>query len=207
MASSDFDALALTLTRLAPLGEATLLALRAISAQRSIPRAGFLLRAGEQAESVYFLVSGLVREFYCDDQGAEHTRRFVREGELSGSLLDLLSLQPAVTYIQALEPTSVLTFSYARFDALCARHSDLQLVARRMIEHLYLCKTQREHAMLALSAEQRLAQWQGEYGAIDPRISRRHLASYLGITPEHLSRLRRAAVKRPARPRRTALPR
>ena len=61
----------------------------------------WLLHAGERAETAHFIVTGVAREFYTDETGAEHTRRFVSEREFTGSLLDLLSGQPAVTYVQA----------------------------------------------------------------------------------------------------------
>jgi len=185
------DALTSTLRRLAPIGDETVQALSALLTPRTFEPDAWLLRAGERAETAYFIVSGVAREFYSDETGAEHTRRFASEGEFTGSLLDLLSGQPAVTYVQALEVTQTLAFSYAQFDALCNRSRELQLLARRVVENLYICKAQREHAMLALSARQRLEQWLEEHAALDPRVSRRHLASYLGITPEHLSRLRR----------------
>jgi CRP-like cAMP-binding protein len=66
------------------------------------------------------------------------------------------------------------------------------VLARRNAEALYVRKAQREHEMLALPAAERYARWRREQPELDARVSRRQLASYLGITPEHLSRLRRA---------------
>jgi CRP-like cAMP-binding protein len=191
MRGPPFDALASTVRRLAPVDEETMRALLAIMEPRSFEPHAWLLRAGDRAEMAYFVTVGLVREFYGDDAGAEHTRRFAREGEFTGSLLDLLSGQLAVTNVQALEPTRTLALSYRQYEELCSRSPQLQLLARRVVEDLYVRKAQREHAMLSLSARQRLEQWRESHGALDSRVSRRHLASYLGITPEHLSRLRR----------------
>jgi CRP-like cAMP-binding protein len=190
MVEAEFAALAKSMQLLTPLAEPALAALRGIVVARAFPAEAWLLRAGESAKTAYFIAQGLVREFYCDEQGDEHTRRFCAAGDMTGSLLDLLSGRPALTYIRALEPTRTLAFDYRQFDALCARHADLQLCARRATEQLYIRKAQREYAMLALSARERLQQWQKEYPALDARVSRKHLASYLGITPEHLSRLR-----------------
>jgi CRP/FNR family transcriptional regulator, anaerobic regulatory protein len=194
MPTTEFqlDALVATLRRLAPIGDETMQALLAIVKPRSFEPETWLLRAGDHAQTAYFIVRGLAREFYSDEAGAEHTRRFVREGDFTGSLLDLLSGQPAVTNVQSLEPTRTLTLPYRAYDELCSRSPELQLLARRVVEDLYVRKAQREHAMLALSARQRLEQWQASHQELDSRVSRRHLASYLGITPEHLSRLRRA---------------
>jgi CRP-like cAMP-binding protein len=191
MRGPPFDALVSTLRRLTPVDHETLQALLTVMKPRSFEPESWLLRAGDRAETAYFVVAGLAREFYSDETGTEHTRRFVHEGEFTGSLLDLLSGQLAVTYVQALEPTHTLAVSYRQYEDLCSRSPALQLLARRMVENLYVRKAQREHAMLALSARQRLEQWRESHQALDSRVSRRHLASYLGITPEHLSRLRR----------------
>jgi CRP-like cAMP-binding protein len=151
-----------------------------------------LLSGGQKASHCFFIDTGLVREFYLGADGAQHTRTFLAEGQLTGSLLDLISKRPAITCIEALEPTVTLAFAYAEFDTLCARYPDLQQVARRFAEALYVRKAQREHAMLAFSASERYAQWLREQPGLDRRIQRQHLASYLGVSPEHLSRLQRS---------------
>jgi CRP-like cAMP-binding protein len=164
--------------KLSPLCPASRAAWEKLLSPRSFGAGEWLLRAGEQAHWSFFVVRGLVREFYVSDSGEEHTRVFVPEDQLTGSLLDLISGQPAVTWIQALE-------------ALCDRFPGLQRCARHFAERLYARKAKREYEMLALSAQQRHAQWLTEHAALDGRIRRQLLASYLGITPEHLSRLRR----------------
>jgi CRP-like cAMP-binding protein len=176
----------------------------ALATPRSFERGAWLLRGGERAVNCYYVGAGLVRELYLGERGHEHTRAFVAEGAFTGSLLDLLSVGPSVTWIQALEPTRTLTWRYADVDALCAKFPELHAVVRRWVEILYVRKTRREHEMLSLSAAERHARWLEEHQAIDGRVSRRHLASYLGVTPEHLSRLR--AAKHPGRTRRAAEP-
>jgi CRP-like cAMP-binding protein len=178
--------------RLAPLSERETRAIAPLLRPYSVPEGGWLLRAGERAEHSYFVLEGLVRELYVSEDGTEHTRVFVPEGQVTGSLLDLLSGEPSVTHIQALEPTSGLYLRYRALEALSATEPGIERLLRRSAEALYLRKARREHAMLALSAAQRYQQWLGEHPELDARVSRRHLASYLGVTPEHLSRLARA---------------
>src|SRR5437868_3885215 len=96
--------------------------LRSISSERSFAAGDWLLRAGERAEWCFLITEGLVRELYVSDSGEEHTRSFLGAGEATGSLLDLLSGQPAVTWIQALEPTRTVAFRYREFDALTKQH-------------------------------------------------------------------------------------
>ena len=63
------------------------------------------LEAGQRAQWCFYVVEGLVREYYIDEQGEEHTRAFADAGRFTGSLLDLLSGEPSVTWVQELEPT------------------------------------------------------------------------------------------------------
>jgi CRP-like cAMP-binding protein len=148
-----------------------------------------LLEGGARAEWLHVIRKGLVREYYVTADGDEHTRVFVSEGGVTGSLLDLAAGSPSVTWIQALEPTRTLAIRFADFNELAARYADMQTLARRHAEALAVRKTKREYEMLALPAATRLARWQAEHPDLDGRIIRRLLASYLGITPVHLSRI------------------
>ncbi len=179
----------------------TLAALERLALRRDFERGSWLLEGGERAEFLFLLTGGLVRELYVTPEGEEHTRSFVDAGAITGSLLDLLSGEPAVTWIQALEPTQTLAWRYADFDALARRTPELETLARRHAEALAVRKTRREFEMLALSAPERLARWRAEQPGVDRRITRKLLASYLGITPVHLSRIR-AATPGTARRRR-----
>jgi CRP-like cAMP-binding protein len=172
-------------------------ALAGLAEWRSFDAGAHLLQAGQRAERVFLIVRGLVREYYLAADGAEHTRAFVAEAGLTGSLRDLLSAAPSVTFVQALEPTETVAWSYPRFDALCDVHPALERAARRNAERLYVRKVEREHDMLALSAGERYRRWLEAYPHLVGRVTQRHLASYLGVTPEHLSRLRRPARTAP----------
>jgi CRP-like cAMP-binding protein len=181
---------------LAPVPDAAIARLAAVTVRRSFARGEWLLRGGERAQSCFLIVRGLVRELYVDADGVEHTRTFMPEGTVTGSLLDLLSGEPSITFIQAIEPTLTLAFPYADFDALCMQFMELTIAARRAAEALYVKKARREHEMLALGADERYARFLSEHPALAERVKQRHLASYLGVTPEHLSRLRAARAKR-----------
>ena len=175
-------------------------ALAVISSPRRFERGAMLLRAGQHAEWCHLVQTGLVREFYLGVDGHEHIRTFVRERDLTGSLYDLMSGLPAITSIEALEPTHTVAFRFADFERLCQKHHTLHVLARRVAERLYVRKIRREYDMLVLTASERLRRWLKEEPELDGRISRRHLAMYLGITPEHLSRLQ--TRMHPADPRR-----
>ncbi len=173
---------------------------------RQLEQGEFLLRAGERASQIYFVRSGLLREFALDHEGRSATRRFCDQGDLSGSLADLLSGAPAMTFIEALEPSSLWQIPWAQVDAMTHAWPDWQLLVRRVAENLYLRKTRREFEMLTLSAAQRYERFCAEHASLLARLPQHLIASYLGITPVHLSRLRgsgRSAPATAAKPGRT----
>ena len=136
--------------QLSPLSNASLHSVTTLLRPRQFDSSAWMLQAGQRAQWGFYVVSGLARELYIDARGEEHTRAFVAAGEFTGSLLDLLSHQPSVTWVQALEPTTVLAFSYADFDVLCDEHADIGRLARRVAESLYVRKARREYELLAL---------------------------------------------------------
>jgi len=148
-----------------------------------------LLSGGERAEWLFILERGLVREFYVSARGEEHTRVFVCEGGVTGSLLDLRSDAPSLTWIEALEPTRAFAIRFDAFNDLAARSPDIERLARLHAERMAIAKTMREYEMLALPASERLARWRRTHPHLEGRITRRLLASYLGVTPVHLSRI------------------
>ena len=186
----DADDLARSLLGFGEVAAAAIAALAALLTARAFQKDDWLLRGGERAQFLFFITRGLVREFYIDAAGAEHTRTFLKEGSFTGSLVDLISGRPAITWIQALEPVETLAFAYSDFTQLSDQHPSLQRTARRFVEDLYVRKVSREYQLQALSARERYELWIQDWGAIDSRIRRRDLASYLGMTPEYLSRLR-----------------
>jgi CRP-like cAMP-binding protein len=149
----------------------------------------FALRAGDWATHVFIVESGLLREYYLDREGRQATRSFSCEGSLSGSLADLLSGAPAVTYLEALEPTFVLSIPWAAIESTAQADMHWQILLRRIAERLYVQKVNREHTLLTLTAVERLALFKSSYPALWSRVPKHAIASYLGITPVHLSRL------------------
>src|SRR5262245_49387124 len=105
MRAADRETFASNLRSIAPLDARELAAVFALCTTARFDAGTWILRGGERAEHCYFILRGLVRELYVGENGEEHTRVFVRERQITGSLLDLLSGAPSVTWIQALERT------------------------------------------------------------------------------------------------------
>jgi CRP-like cAMP-binding protein len=174
--------------------DAQILPLMAHVQRKVLLNGAFALRAGERAAHVFIVESGLLREYHLDREGRQATRSFSSQGSLSGSLADLLSGSPAVTYLEALEPTTVLSIPWAAIESIAQADIHWQMLLRRIAERLYVQKVHREHAMLTLTAVERLALFKRSYPDLWDRVPKHAIASYLGITPVHLSRLSSAGL-------------
>ncbi len=147
-----------------------------------------------------------MREFYLDREGKQATRRFCVAGELSGSLADLLSQTPAAISIETLADCQILEFDWRAADALTHQHPSLMLLMRRFAEGLYRHKMQREFEMLTLSALERYQRFAQSAPELNAQLPRHMVASYLGMTPVHLSRIAagdKSPTSNPAPPEKT----
>ena len=156
------------------------------------------LEAGAAAVDCGTVLRGVMREFYPLADGGEATRGFSGPGDGIGSLSDLLSGQPARSSIVAETDTTAAIVSWAHVREVAARVPAWTRYLARVTEQLYITKANREYELLALDAGQRYQRFRSRYAAIEAAVALRHVASYIGITPEHLSRLRRRlGVPRP----------
>lgn len=181
--------LRLALDSLHPLSEPAWQAVQALARPLRSSPGQHLLQSGDRATEVFFLVEGLLREYYVDGGGHEATRRFCSAGALSGSLADLLQPGAAAAAIEVLAPSRVLALPWAQVDALAEQHPSLMKLLRRLAETLYVQKMQREFEMLTLPASERYQRFARQHADLDDRLPRHLVASYLGITPVHLSRI------------------
>jgi CRP-like cAMP-binding protein len=171
--------------------------LRPFIVRRRLGRREAFLSPGEVARSVAVVVHGVVRELFLSPDGREHNKAFCLEGELTGSLADLIAGRrgaPALARVEALEPTELAAFPVDAAAAALGPRWDY--IARISAEALLERKARREHALLTRSPEERWIDLTREAPHWVARIPLRHLASFLGITPEALSRIRRRVAAR-----------
>src|SRR5258706_7308847 len=170
------------------LDEAQLAAVARHVSVRRLVRGEAFLAAGDRATMCGTITDGLLREYFPLADGREVTRGFAGPGDPVGSLSDLLLDQPARSTVTAETAARVIVMPWPAL-----RDTAPQLVAQ-ITQRLYLAKAEREYELLALDAEARYARFRTRYAALEPAIAQRHVASYIGVTPEHLSRLRRRLV-------------
>jgi CRP-like cAMP-binding protein len=148
------------------------------------------VRSGEPTEVVGLVVRGIFRFYYLTYDGKEVTKSFCSEGEFIGAYGALLTHRPSSYTVEALEDCHVITIPFSLLEELSQDSLDWLLVRLRVVEQLYLKKEQRERQLLLYDAMSRYKQFLDAYPTYESRIRKYHIASYLGISPVSLSRIR-----------------
>ena len=180
--------------RWAPVPAVELAKAHAIFRQRRVPAGTLLQLAGQSAEDVSFIVRGLTRIYYVGERGSERTKGFRAEGELVCAYSAALGDAPSRQFIEALEPCDLLTARRSAFVRLCDGHPTWHSMLAAMTEQLFLDEERRHRALLTEDATTRYRTFLAERGDWAARLTQRQIAAYVGISPEALSRIRRARL-------------
>jgi len=162
---------------------------------KKLNRKDFLVKQGEKITEIGFLLSGSCRIFY-DKDGTEWTTYFCFENNLVASYASCLTDQPSTLNIQALEDCELLTFDYSVLVGLYKQFPVYETFGRKLAEYLFMGLDVRLAEQLMLSPEERYLKFLGSpvKRKITERIPQQYIASYLGITPVSLSRIRRRII-------------
>ncbi|PJZ71305.1 Crp/Fnr family transcriptional regulator [Leptospira perolatii] len=150
----------------------------------------FLVRQGEPASEFAFIISGVVKEFYTTEKGAAFIKTFCIPGEFTGSYFDLLSKQPSTASIEAVNACELAVAKFVDYFALFDEHPAWERVGRKVAESLFIKKAKREYELLALSPPERYLLFKKNLPQVEKLVPDYMIASYLGITPVALSRIR-----------------
>jgi len=154
------------------------------------PKKSFVLKEGEQEEYIYFVTQGIVKA-YVESQDKEHILNFVKEGHFVSSYISFLKKEPSRVNLLALEKTCILKLHMDDYFDLCSRFPSVDRFSRLMAEYLYSLKAEREIDLLTLTATERYLKLIKQQPDLLQRVPGKLLASYLGILPESLSRIRK----------------
>lgn len=155
-----------------------------------LKRREFFIRAGDVPQTIGFILSGVLRLYYIDDDGNEFTKSFCAENDFVGAYSALLLTQPSRLFIEALENSKLLVAKYSAYRSLSETHPCWQTVNCKIAEALFIKKEKRESSLLLDDAKTRYLSFLAEYPGLEDRLKQHYIASYLGITPVTLSRIR-----------------
>lgn len=164
--------------------------------EQSLKKGNHFIQEGQIAREIGFLTNGIIRAYYRNAEGNQYNKHFFTSPCFIGGYASLITGQPNQINQQALTDCMVLTANFGQFKALYSDHPDLESAARILAERFFVQKEQREIEIVLLDAEKRYQIFLREYPGLENRIPQYHIASYLGVTPTQLSRIRRKLAGR-----------
>jgi CRP-like cAMP-binding protein len=150
----------------------------------------FVIRSGEICRHVSFINKGLVRIFHLAE-GKEICVGFARENEYFSSYTSFLTSQPSYENIEALEDCELVNLSYTDMQAIYKSNPVFETFGRKIAEMLFIMISSQSIGLLSLTPEERYQFILDHQPFIIQRVPQYMIASFIGITPEHLSRLRK----------------
>jgi CRP-like cAMP-binding protein len=149
----------------------------------------YLIKAGSICGFIGFVESGALRSYILKESN-EFNVDFYLPGSFVSSYTSFLTRQPTNTNIQALSGSTICTISYPDYNNLLKTGVEWYRLGKLIADTLFLKKCKREKSLLTDSAEDRYNLLLKTYPQIEQLVAQYHIASYLGIKPESLSRIR-----------------
>lgn len=150
----------------------------------------YLLQEGDVCRDQSFITSGLLRTYSVDDNGNEHIIRFAMKDWWISDRESLLSGQPSRFNIDAIEDSTVLLFENSKMDQLMEKLPGFSRMINGILNKSFITSQNRIHEAISSTAEERYSNFVSRYPDFALRVPQSMIASYLGIAPETLSRLR-----------------
>ncbi len=157
----------------------------------------FVLQAGDVCRHETFVVSGCLRAYFVEPSGSFHIVQFAVEDWWMSDLKSLVHQTPATLNIDALEHTDVLQIEKDKLDLLYQEVPKTEHMFRTMLTNAFIAHQQRIIDNLCKPAAERYRAFLEKYGSIAQRVPQAQIASYLGMTPEFLSQVRRNLMRTP----------
>jgi CRP-like cAMP-binding protein len=163
---------------------------------KKIRKRQYLLNAGDTSLHITFVEKGLLRSFSVDEEGHEHIVQFACAGWWISDMNSFLSGDPAIYNIEALEDSELLMLSGPSMEELVDQVPKMDRYFRLLMQNHIVALQRRIIASLSYSAQEKYVKLMEISPDIISRVPQQYVASYLGITPETLSRIRKQVATR-----------
>ncbi len=180
--------------QLLPLNEEERSIVETVFKERKIKRRQYILRAGDISKLNTFVVEGCFKMYLVDEKGKEHNLQFAIENWWIGDIGSFHTEQPSKLYIEAIENSVILQINKEDQLKLFVEYPKFNRIFRVITENALVSIQRRVLQNIGSTAEERYLDFMERYPHFFNRISNVQIASYLGVTPEFLSTIRKRLV-------------
>ena len=191
-----FEKLSESIRQKVSLSDKDLEMLRPYFIPKKVRKRQYVLNAGDVCQYVTFVEKGLLRSFTVDDEGYEHVVQFAIEGWWISDVGSFVSGKDALYNIEALEDSELLHLTKEAMEELLQKLPAMERFFRILMQNNIVALQRRVIAYMSLSAEEKYLKLMEVAPDVMNRASQQHIASYLSITPETLSRIRKKVSER-----------
>jgi CRP-like cAMP-binding protein len=163
----------------------------ALMHERKVKKGQFLVHENGISRSTFFVTKGSVITYFLDMEGKQHIVQFAIEGWWISDLNSFLSQEPATFNVQALEDSEVLELPAEKVEMMYERVPKMERYFRIITQRAFVSFQHRIVQNISMAAEDRYLAFQKKYPKIESRIAQKLVASYLGISAEFLSKIKK----------------
>jgi len=167
-----------------------------ISKEKTVPKGSILIRQGQTVNKIFFVTGGCLRSYCTDKSGKEHTLHFAIKNNWISDYIAIHGDESATLTIECLTESSIIEFNAKEINGMLTRFPELEPFQRGNLERLFVSLQKRILNQLQLSAAERYDLFLEQYPNVEQDTRNYHIASYLGITQESLSRIRVEKAKK-----------
>jgi CRP-like cAMP-binding protein len=185
-----YDRLQKAINVLAPTPNELIEQLYSICVERRMSKGERFVEAGGIPKYMGLNLGGLFRFYYSDEKGNDFTKGFNKANQFLISYSAIVQKRPSYFNIEAIQNSRILVFEYEHFNEMIQSDIRWYPFIFKLLESVYIMKELREKSFLLDDASKRYQEFREQYAEVEDQIKLYHVASFLGITPEALSRIR-----------------
>lgn len=167
-----------------------------IAKEKSVSKGEVLIREGQTVNKSFFVTQGSLRSFCIDKEGKEHTLQFAIRDWWISDFMAIYNHEPASLTVESITDSTVIEFNAQKLDEIYLHFPEFEPFQRKNLERHIVSLNKRILNQLQLTALERYNLFLEQYPDIERYIPNYHIASYLGITQQSLSRVRAEIIKK-----------
>ena len=156
----------------------------------------YFLQEGDTGKGICFVEKGALRAYVLDEEGNEHITAFAFDGWTIGDLYSFINNEPATLNIDALEDCELMVISKQAHDELLQKLPKYETYIRMLVTDAYMALQRRTTIMISLPLEERYLAFTQMYPTLFQRVPQHMIASFMGLSAETLSRVRKGMIGR-----------